>query len=94
MHLLLGQPLLDLLVVAHAVGDGPRQFGLDAAQPGAEVTHVLVQLLHRHQGLLELLHPASRSVQKKEEVLQTDEQLVSFLFISIHTFKLHLFELD
>lgn len=51
-HPLLSQPLLDLLVVAHAIGDGTRQLGLDTTQPGAEVTHVFVQLLHRHQGLL------------------------------------------
>lgn len=61
-HLLLGQPLLDLLVVTDAVGDGAGQLGLYATQPRAEVTHVLIQLLHRHQSLFQLLHPAMINV--------------------------------
>lgn len=56
-YLLLSQPLLDLLVVTDAVGDGSGQLGLHAAKPRAQVAHVLIQLLHRHQSLLQLLHP-------------------------------------
>lgn len=56
-HLLLSEPPLDLLVVTNTVGDGSGQLSLDARKPGAEVTHVLIKLLHRHQGLLQLLHP-------------------------------------
>lgn len=68
MHLLLGQPLLDLLVVADAVGDGSGQLGLDATQPRAEVAHVLIQLLRRHQSLLQLLHPATIMTYVSESV--------------------------
>lgn len=68
MHLLLGQPLLDLLVVTDAVGDGSGQLGLYATQPGAKVTHVLIQLLHRHQSLLQLLHPAMITISVSESV--------------------------
>lgn len=60
VHLLLGQPPLDLLVVTDAVGDGSGQLGLYARKPRAEVTHVLIQLLHRHQSLLQLLHPNNK----------------------------------
>lgn len=67
-HLLLGQPLLDLLVVTDAVGDGSGQLGLYATQPRAEVTHVLIQLLHRHQSLLQLLHPAMIMINVSESV--------------------------
>lgn len=49
--LLLDQPPLDLLVVTDAVGDRSRQLGLYVRQPRAQVTHVLVQLLHCHQSL-------------------------------------------
>lgn len=42
VHLLLGQPPLDLLVVTDAVGDGSGQLGLYARKPRAEVTHVLI----------------------------------------------------
>lgn len=75
-HLLLGQLLLDLLVVAHAVGDGPRQLGLDATQPGAQVTHVLVQLLHRHQGLLQLLHPDIHPFMGKKMTIKIEMKVV------------------
>lgn len=61
VHLLLGQPPLDLLVVTDAVGDGSGQLGLNARKPRAEVTHVLIQLLHRHQSLLQLLHPTTNN---------------------------------
>ena len=57
LYLLLGQPPLDLLVLTDAVGDWSGELGLDPRQPGAQVTHVLVQLLHRHQRLPQLLHP-------------------------------------
>ncbi len=57
VYLLLGQPPLDLLVVTDAVGDGSGQLGLHARKPRAQVTHVLIQLLHRHQSLLQLPHP-------------------------------------
>lgn len=57
VHLLLCQPPLDLLFVTDAVGDGSRQLGLDARKPWAEVTHVFIQLLDRHQSFLQLLHP-------------------------------------
>lgn len=67
-HLLLGQPLLDLLLVTDAVGDGSGQLGLYATQPRAEVTHVLIQLLHRHQSLLQLLHPAMIMTSVSESV--------------------------
>lgn len=59
VHLLLGQPPLNLLVVTDAVGDGSGQLCLHARKPRAEVTHVLIQLLHRHQSLLQLLHPTT-----------------------------------
>lgn len=61
VYLLLSQPPLDLLMMTHTVGDGPGQLGLDAGQPRAEVAHVLIQLLHRHQSLLQLLHPKHTS---------------------------------
>lgn len=57
LHLLLGEPPLDLLVVTNTVRDGSGQLGLNARKPGTEVTHVLIQLLHRHQSLLQLLYP-------------------------------------
>lgn len=55
--LLLAELSLNLLVVAGVVDDGPRQLGLDVSQPRAQAAHVLVQLLHGHQGLPQLLHP-------------------------------------
>lgn len=73
-YLLLSQPLLDLLVVTDAVGDGSGQLGLHAAKPRAEVAHVLIQLLHRHQSLLQLLHPK-----------HTDKHTHSLITCTIHS---------
>lgn len=58
-HLLLSQLLLDLIAVTHAVDQRLGQLRLDARQPRPQVAHVLVELLHRHQRLLQLPHPAN-----------------------------------
>lgn len=58
--LLLVELLLNLLVVAGVVDDGPGQLGLDVSQPRAQTAHVFVQLLHGHQGLPQLLHPGTQ----------------------------------
>lgn len=57
-HLLLGQPPLNFLVVTDTVGNGCGQLSLYARKPRAKVIHVLIQLLHSHQSLLQLLHPS------------------------------------
>lgn len=56
-HLLLTEFALDFLVVTGVVDDGPGQFRLDVRQPRTQTAHVLIQLLHGHQGLPQLLHP-------------------------------------
>ena len=56
VYLVLSEPPMDFLLMTDAVGDGSRQLSLNVRQPRTEVTHVLIQLLHRHQGLLQLLH--------------------------------------
>lgn len=60
IYLVLSEPLLDLTLMTDAEGDRPGKFGLDARKPGAKVAHVLIQLLHRHQSLLQLPHPSKR----------------------------------
>lgn len=44
-HLLLGEPLLDLLVITDVVDNWFRKLRLDSSQPGAEVAHVFVELV-------------------------------------------------
>lgn len=61
-HLLLRQLLLDLVAVAHAVDHRFGQLRLDARQPRTQVAHVLIELLHRHQCLLQLPHPANTQI--------------------------------
>lgn len=61
-HLLLVELPLNVLEVAGVVGDGLGQLGLDVGQPGTQAAHVLVQLLHGHQGFPQLLHPAGNKV--------------------------------
>lgn len=41
-HLLLGEPLLDLLIVTDVIDDGLRKLGLDSSQPGTKVAHGFV----------------------------------------------------
>lgn len=57
-HLLLLQLLLDLIAVTHTVDQRLGERRLDARQPRAQVAHLLVQLLHGHQRVLQLPHPA------------------------------------
>lgn len=47
---------LNLLEVTGVIGDGFRQFCLDVGQPRAKAAHILIQLLHSHQCLSQLLH--------------------------------------
>lgn len=47
---------LNLLEVTGVVGDWFRQFSLNVSQPGAQAAHILIQLLHSHQCLSQLLY--------------------------------------
>lgn len=58
---------LDLLGVAGVVGDGFGQLGLDVGEPRAQAAHVLIQLLHGHQSLPQLLHSEHNSLRSVSE---------------------------
>lgn len=62
-YLLLAEFSLDLMWVAGLIDDGPREFSLNVSQPGAQTAHVLIQLLHCHQSLLQLLYPTTPETQ-------------------------------
>lgn len=47
---------LNLLGVTGVIGDGFRQFSLNVGQPGPQAAHILIELLHSHQCLSQLLH--------------------------------------
>lgn len=64
--LLLVEFPLNLLVITGVVHDGSGQLGLNVSQPGTQAAHVFIQLLHRHQGLPQLLHPGRKT--EAEEV--------------------------
>lgn len=54
-YLLQVQLPLNVVEVTRVVRDGFGQLGLDVGQPGAKAAHVLIQLLHGHQGFSQLL---------------------------------------
>lgn len=53
---------LYLITVADGVGDRFGQLTLNSGKPGTEITHVLIQLLHCHQCLLQFPHPETQLV--------------------------------
>lgn len=59
-YLLLLELLLYFFRVAGIVDYGLGQLWLNVSQPGPQAAHVLVQLLDRHQSLLQLLDPVGR----------------------------------
>ncbi len=63
-HLLLSQLLLNLFAVADIVDHRLGQLRLDTRQPCPQVAHVLIKLLHCHQCLLQLPHPAERKTSR------------------------------
>lgn len=67
-HLLLSQLPLDLVAAAHIVDHWLGELHLDSGQPRPQVAHVLVELLHRHQSLLQLPHPAGTKILTDSEV--------------------------
>ena len=60
-YLLLREFALDLQVVTVLVHQGAAQLMLHIRQPAAQLAHVVLQLLHRLQGVLQLLQPATHT---------------------------------
>lgn len=60
IYLLLLELLLYFFRVAGIIDDGLGQLWLNVSQPGPQAAHVLIQLLDRHQSLLQLLDPVGR----------------------------------
>lgn len=71
MYLVFGEFALDFVIVTHSEHYGFGELPLDTRQPRTQVAHVLVQLLHHHQSLLQLPHPETsiKSFIEKEEDL-------------------------
>lgn len=51
---------LNVLEVTGFIGDGFGQLSLNVGQPRAKAAHVLIELLHSHQSLSQLLHSINK----------------------------------
>lgn len=60
-YLLFCQSLLDFLVITDVINHRLGKLRLNLGQPGAKVTHVFVQQLHKFKCLLQFLHPMQTS---------------------------------
>lgn len=56
-YLLFSEFALDFITVTHTEHDGLGELPLDTCEPCTQIAHVLIQLLHHHQSLLQLPHP-------------------------------------
>lgn len=79
--------------MAHVVDHRLGQLRLDARQPRPQVAHVLIELLHRHQRLLQLPHPAQREdVRLHNESLELPRLEISRCVCSTSSYKYSQYE--
>lgn len=80
-YLLLGEFALDFIVVTRTEHDGFGQLALDSREPRAKVAHVLIELLHHHQGLLQLPHPVTSHTHTQHTLSPVTAVMTLFLFL-------------